>query len=399
MEGTDAMRALVWQGPGSVEMTDVPDPGIRDSGDAVVRLTVSALCGTDLHMIRGTMPGMRAGTVLGHEGVGVVEEVGAGVRAFRAGDRGVVPSTLCCGACSYCRSGYTSQCDVMNPNGPQAGTAILGGPAANGPFDGLQAQLARIPVADANLVPLSETVSDEQAIITSDVFPTGYFAAQRAEVAPGDTVAVFGAGPVGQLSIASARHLGATRVFAVDRQPSRLEKARRQHAEPVNYAEENPVEVIRELTGGIGADRVIDAVGVDSYSADGSSDGQRAAEVTEAAGGGQTAWHAGDAPSLAAEWTVKAVAKAGTVGIVGVYPPTVRTWPIGTAMNRNLRMRAGNCPHRALIPRLIDIIAARQLDPARVITQQRSLTDAEQAYRSFDEHADGWVKVAIDPAS
>jgi threonine dehydrogenase-like Zn-dependent dehydrogenase len=391
------MKAVVWQGPGHIEMSDVPDPGIQEPTDAVVRLTVSALCGTDLHMIRGTMPGMREGTVLGHEGVGIVEEVGSGVRGFRAGDRVVVPSTLCCGTCSYCRSGYTSQCDVANPNGPQAGTAIFGAPAANGPFDGLQAQFARVPLADANLIPLPETVSDDQAIVTSDVFPTGYFGAQLAEVSPGDTVAVFGCGPVGQLAIASARHLGATRVFAVDREPGRLEKARHQHAEPVNYAEENPVTVIRELTRGIGTDRVIDAVGVDSYSADGNADGQRQTEVAEATGGGQTAWQAGDAPSLAAEWTVKAVAKAGTVGIVGVYPPTLRTWPMGTAMNRNLRVRAGNCPHRALIPRLIDIIASQQLDPARAITEHEGLTDAVAAYRTFDQHADGWVKVAIDP--
>jgi len=338
--------------------------------------------------------------MLGHEGVGVVEEVGAGVRSFRPGDRVVISSTLCCGRCSYCRAGYTSQCDTVNPHGALAGTAFFGGPGQTGPFDGLQAQFARVPWADANLVPLPDAVSDEQAIVASDVFPTGYFAAQLAEVSPGDTVAVFGCGPVGQLAIASVRHLGATRVFAVDRDGSRLEKARRQHVEPVDFSREDPVAVIRELTGGIGADRVIDAVGVDAYAPSRSGDEeQRAAELEEASGGGDVAWAAGDAPSQAAEWAVRAVAKAGTLGIVGVYPQTVRSWPIGEVMNRNLTVKAGNCPHRALMPTLIDIIAAGQLDPARALTQQETIADAEQAYRMFDTHDPGWVKVALDPAA
>jgi threonine dehydrogenase-like Zn-dependent dehydrogenase len=391
------MKAVVWQGPGEIELTEVPDPQLRGRGDAVVRLTVSAICGTDLHMIRGTMPGMRPGTVLGHEGVGVVEEVGSAVRAFRPGDRVVVPSTICCGACSYCRAGYTSQCDAANPGGPLAGTAFFGGPEATGAFDGLQAQFARIPMADANLVPLPDTVSDEQAIVASDVFPTGYFAAQLAEVSPGDTVAVFGLGPVGQLAIASARHLGATRIFAVDDDRSRLEKARHQHVEPVDFAAEDPVAVIRELSGGVGADRVIDAVGVDAYTAPG--DEEHGAEVHEVSGGGEVAWHAGDAPAQAARWAVQAVAKAGTVGIVGVYPQTAASWPIGEAMNRNLTVRMGNCPHRALLPTLIDIIAARQLDPARALTEQEAMTDAVAAYRQFDAHDPGWIKVAVDPAA
>lgn len=394
------MKAVTWQGPGEVEVSDVPDPAPREPGDAVVRLTTSAICGTDLHMVRGTMPGMRPGRVLGHEGVGVVEEVGAGVRAFRSGDRVVVPSTLCCGRCSYCRAGYTSQCDAANPNGSQAGTAILGGPQDNGGFDGLQARYARIPWADANLVPLPDAVDDDQAIMLSDVFPTGYFGAKLAEVSRGDTVAVFGCGPVGQLAIASARHLGATRVFAVDRDAARLEKARRQHVEPVDAAAEDPVEVLRELTGGIGPDRVIDAVGIDAYgprSAGGDDQERRAAELEEATGGGATAWNAGDDPSLAARWSAQAVAKAGTIGVVGVYPPTAHTFPIGTVLNRNLTVRAGNCPHRALIPELIDIVAAGTLDPGRGVTVRRGVADAVEAYRTFDEHRPGWVKVAIDP--
>ncbi|OZM77209.1 alcohol dehydrogenase catalytic domain-containing protein [Pseudonocardia sp. MH-G8] len=394
------MKAVIWQGPGDIAMSEVPDPQVQDGGDAIVRLTMSAICGTDLHMIRGTMPGMRPGTVLGHEGVGVVEEVGGSVRAFRPGDRVVIPSTICCGACSYCRAGYTSQCDVANPNGALAGTAFYGGPEPTGPFDGLQAQFARVPRADANLVPLPDTVSDEQAIILSDVFTTGFYGAQLAEVGPGDTVAVFGCGPVGQLAIASARHLGATRVFAVDGVPGRLEKARRQHVEPVDFTSEDPVAAIRELTGGIGADRVIDAVGVDAYAPPGAGDPERRTEeLEEVSGGGDTAWNVGDAPSQASQWAVQAVAKAGTVGIVGVYPQTAASWPIGMAMNRNLTVKMGNCPHRALMPELIDIVAAGQLDPARAITEKEPMTDAVEAYRTFDAHEPGWVKVAVEPAT
>lgn len=390
------MRAVVWQAPGEIEFAEVPDPRIEQPTDSVVRLTLSAICGTDLHMIRGTMPGMRPGTVLGHEGVGVVEEVGSSVRAFRPGDRVVIPSTLCCGRCSYCRAGYTSQCDYANPNGPQAGTSFFGGPEPTGAFNGLQAAYARVPMADANLVPLPGTVSDDQAIVASDVLPTGYFGAQLAEVSKGDTVAVFGAGPVGQLAIACARHFGATRVIAVDREPWRLEKARRQHVEPVDFSTEDPVETIRELTGGIGVDRVIDAVGVDAYAPPG-GDGAGRSEVAEAAGGGETAWQVADAPSQAAQWAVQAVAKAGTVGVVGVYPQTARSWPIGIAMNRNLTVRMGNCPHRALLPELIDLMASGKLDPAKVLTQHEGMADAVEAYRRFDEHEAGWVKVAIQP--
>jgi threonine dehydrogenase-like Zn-dependent dehydrogenase len=393
------MRAVVWQGPGQIDLAEVPDPRIVQPSDAIVRVTVSAICGTDLHMVRGTMPGMVPGTVLGHEGVGVVEEVGPGVRAFRPGDRVVIPSTLCCGSCSYCRAGYTSQCDRVNPHGPLAGTAFFGGPEQTGPFQGLQAPYARVPFADANLVPLPETVTDEQAIVASDVLPTGYFGAKLAEVSRGDTVAVFGCGPVGQLAIASARHLGATRVIAVDRDPWRLEKARRQHVEPVDFSREDPVAVIRELTGGIGVDRVIDAVGVDAYTPSGEADERHRGEVHEVTSGGEVAWSAADAPSQAAEWAVEAVAKAGTVGVIGVYPQTARSWPIGIALNRNLTVKLGNCPHRALLPELIDLIAADALDPARVLTQDKQLDDVLDAYRRFDQHQSGWVKVALRPAA
>lgn len=218
-------------------------------------ITTSALCGTDLHFVRGTMAGMREGTVLGHEGVGVVDEVGPGVRNHSPGDRVVIASTIGCGACSYCRAGYYAQCDNANPGGRRAGTAFFGGPEATGAYDGLQAEHARIPFAHTGLVPLPDEISDEQAILLSDIFPTGWFGARLAEVGDGDTVVVFGCGPVGLFAITSAFRQGAGRVIAVDGVTSRLEQARMLHAEVVDFNAEDPVQAVVELTGGAGADR------------------------------------------------------------------------------------------------------------------------------------------------
>ncbi len=385
------MKAVVWQGPGDIALQDVPDPAVQRSTDAVVRLTMSAICGTDLHMVRGTFPGMAEGTVLGHEGVGVVEDVGSDVRAFRRGDRVVVPSTINCGTCSYCRAGYTAQCDVANPNGALAGTAIFGGPEPAGGFPGMQAGFVRVPFANATLVPLPDEVIDEQAIVLSDVLPTGWFGARLAEVDQGDTVAVFGCGPVGLLAIASAWKQGATRVFAVDSVPARLDLARRQHAEPVDFSAEEPVDTLRSLTGGIGPDRVIDAVGVDAYT---TTHGDTE-EQDRSAGGGQLAWAHGTYPSQAARWGVDAVAKAGTIGVIGVYPPSLDAWPIGSAMNKNLTVHMGNCNHRALIPELIDLVATGGLDPSSVLEREEPITDAIEAYRVFDRREPGWTKVAL----
>lgn len=390
------MKAVVWQAPGQIELQEVPDARVEQPSDAVVRLTMSAVCGTDLHMVRGTMPDMVPGTVLGHEGVGVVETVGTEVRAFVPGDRVVIPSTICCGTCSYCRAGYTSQCDNANPNGPRAGTSFFGGPRSTGPVNGLQASFVRVPYADANLIPLPDAVRDEQAIVLSDIYPTAWFGAQCAEVTRGDTVAVFGCGPVGQLAIASAWRMGAGRVIAVDNVASRLETARSQHAEPIDFGTEDPVAVIGERTGGIGADRVIDAVGIDAYSNTGEEQSHEIGEVT---GGGAGTWGRGSAPSQAAQWAIESVAKAGTIGIVGVYPPTARTWPIGMAMNKNLTLKMGNCPHRSIIPQLVDMVASGLSNPAQLLTQIEPIDDVIEAYRIFDTREPGWIKVALAPVA
>lgn len=258
------MKAVVWHSQGDIRLDTVPDPRLIEPTDAIVQITRSAICGTDLHMVRGTFAGMTPGTILGHEAVGVVTELGAQVRGFSVGDRVLVCSTISCGVCAQCRAGNTAQCDTANTNGPQAGTAFFGGPQPTGPVDGLQAEYARIPWASHTLLPLPETVSDDQAILLSDILPTSWYGAELAGVHSGDTVAVFGAGIVGQLAIASAFRQGAGRVFSIDGISGRLDMAKAQNAEVIDFNTEDPLAVLKELTLGAGVDAVIDAVGVDA---------------------------------------------------------------------------------------------------------------------------------------
>lgn len=400
------MKAVVWHGVGDIRIDDVPDPSIQEPTDAVIRVTASAICGTDLHLVRGTMPGMAPGTVLGHEAVGVVEQTGSAVRGFSEGDRVVVCSTVACGTCSYCRAGYYAQCDNANPNGPSAGTCFFGGPQMTGPVNGLQAERARIPHATTTLVKIPDNVSDDQAIMVSDVLPTGWFGARLAQVSTGDTVLVLGAGVVGQCAIASAKRQGAARVLVVDGIKDRLDVARRQNAETIDFNSEDPVEVVQELTGGIGADRVIDAVGVDAQRpksgpaaeklpADVEAlEAERRAAAPEGDPSGDQ-WVPGDAPSLAARWAVKAVAKAGTIGVIGVYPPTFQAFPFGEAMNRNLTIQAGNCNHRRYVPGLLGRVARGDIDPSSFITQLTDPMSMVDAYREFDERHQGWLKTVV----
>ena len=401
------MKAVVFHGVGDIRLEEVPEPKLQAPTDAIVRITASAICGTDLHMIRGTVPGMAEGTILGHEGVGVIEALGPDVRNFSVGDRVIIPSTICCGNCSYCRAGYTSQCDVANPNGPQAGTAFYGGPQKSGPFDGLQAEKARVPFANVNLVKIPDGMEDAQALLLSDVFPTSWMAAEMAEIEDGDTVAVFGCGPIGQLAIASAKLMGAGRVFAVDCLPDRLQAAKAQGAEIIDFSKENPVEQIQRLTGGIGVDRAIDAVGVDSVHAhDGPAKPSRSErkqfdeelkEIAPKTNPSGKNWIPGDAPSQALEWAAMALAKAGTLSIIGVYPQTDRYFPLGLAMNRNLTINTGNCNHRKYIPHLIDLVEEGVIDPASILSQRKPFGEVMDAYRAFDRRDPTWLKVGLFP--
>lgn len=403
------MKAVVFHGVGDIRVDEVPEPEIREPTDAIVRLTSSAICGTDLHFVRGTMSGTRPGTILGHEGVGVVEQLGDDVRNLELGDRVVIPSTIACGTCSYCRAGYYAQCSNANPNGPDAGTAFFGGPESTGPFDGLQAEMARIPYANVGLVKLPDEVADEDAIVISDIFPTGYFGAEIAEIESGDTVAVFGCGPVGQFAILSAKLLGAGRVLAVDGHEDRLASARRQGAEVINFNHDAPVETIKRLTGGIGVDRAIDAVGIDAErpkegpAASASGKLRESFQAELEANAPETAqqdghWKPGDAPSQALRWEVEAVAKAGTLSIVGVYPPTMESFPIGAAMNKNLTINMGNCNHRKYLPPLVELVRTGAVVPSAILSQVEPIDDAVAAYECFDARAAGWMKVELASA-
>jgi threonine dehydrogenase-like Zn-dependent dehydrogenase len=404
------MKAVVFRGIGDIRLENVKEPKIKHDQDAIIRVTASAICGTDLHMVRGTMPNMKSGTILGHEAVGIIEEVGRGVRNLAPGDRVVVGSTISCGNCSYCRASYYSQCDNANPLGKMAATAFFGGPVETGGFDGLQAEYARIPFANVGAVKLPDDVSDDQAITISDIFPTGYFAADLAEIKPGDSVAVFGCGPVGQFAIASAFMMGASRVFAVDHVESRLHMARGQGAEVINFDREHPVLAIREATSGIGVDRAMDAVGVDAEHAESGPAWatakasrklykQQLEEIAPKTNTKNGNWVPGNAPSLALEWAVESLAKAGTLSIVGVYPMAAKWFPIGMAMNRNLTIKMGNCPHRRYIPKLIDLVQSGRINPASILTQVQPLSSVIDAYKAFDRREDGWVKVELLPAT
>lgn len=401
------MKAIVFHGIGDIRLDEVPEPRIESPMDAIVRLTASAICGTDLHMVRGTMPGMSAGTVMGHEGVGFIEELGPGVRNLKEGERVVIPATVACGHCVYCRAGYTSQCDVANPNGPKAGTTFFGSPRSNGMLNGLQAEKARVPYANTGLCKVPGEVTDEQAILLSDIFPTGWFGARLADIKPGDTVAVFGCGPVGLFAVLSAFLQGAGRVLAVDTIASRLEMARTLGAEVIDYNVEDPVQTIQELTGGIGVDRAIDAVGVDAEiptqgPAEKAASSQRrqfdmerdqVAPESHPHGGN---WEPGHGPSQVVNWAVESLAKAGTLSIIGVYPPSHRFFPLGAAMNKNLTLKMGNCNHRKYIPKLMDLVRSGTVDPARLLTQKEPLTSALEAYQAFDRRQEGWIKVEIE---
>ncbi|MGH9605930.1 MAG: zinc-dependent alcohol dehydrogenase [Terracidiphilus sp.] len=403
------MKAVIYRGIGEVALENVPEPKIQQPTDAIIRITASAICGTDLHFVRGTFPGVKEGRILGHEAVGIVEEAGKAVRNLRKGDRVVVPSTVGCGSCTYCRAGYHSQCEVANPNGPDAGSVFFGGPEAAGGLDGLQAEFARIPFAGATLVKLPDEITDDQAVLMSDILPTSYMAAVMAEIKPSDIVAIFGCGPVGLFAITCAQHLGAGRIFAVDNVKSRLDMAQSHGAEIVDFDREDPIEALKELTRGSGPDRTIDAVGVDAATA---RKGPAAAkpeaaerfkkELDEIAPKGvpnDKAFQPGGAPSQSLKWAIEAAAKAGTVSVIGVYPAPVSGFPIDKVLEKNLTLKAGNCNHRRYMPEMIELVRSGVIRPEQFLTQREPIQSAIDAYRSFAKHERGWIKVELDPAA
>ncbi|GCE15911.1 zinc-dependent alcohol dehydrogenase [Tengunoibacter tsumagoiensis] len=406
------MKAVVFHGVGDIRLDDVTEPKLQEATDAIVRITGTAICGTDLHLVRGTEAGMEPNTILGHEAIGVVEQIGSNVKEIQVGDRVVVTSSITCGTCEKCQAGRYDLCLKANPNGPRGATAFFGGPKTTGSFQGLQAEKARIPFADNTLIKLPNSISDEQAILLSDIFPTAYYGAELAEIKAGNVVAIFGCGPVGLATIMCAQLLGAGRIFAVDTIPSRLEKARELGAEVIDYNAEDPVKAIKRFTDQIGADRVIDAVGVDANRPHHGlhklksavlgvlhkSNGHNGHSIQQESNPQGDNWHPGDAPGRALSWGVEATAKAGTFSIIGVYPEVVQEFPLGMAMNRNITVTMGHCPHRKYIPHLIELVTDGVLDPTVILTEKESLTSAIDAYKAFDERQPGWIKVMLQPA-
>jgi threonine dehydrogenase-like Zn-dependent dehydrogenase len=402
------MKALVFHEVGDIRLDNIADPIIENQFDVIVEITTSAICGTDLHFIRGTVGPMKSGTVLGHEAVGIVSEIGKGITNFKVGDRVIIPSTIACGACDMCHQSNFSQCNKANPKGPESGTAFFGGPVASGSFHGCQAEFVRVPFGNHNLVKLPSSVSDDKAILLSDIFPTAYFAVDIAKVKKGDIVLISGCGPVGQFAIAGCQLRGVSKIIAVDTVPSRLAMAQRQGAEIIDFNEDDPVEKLKELTNGRMADVVIDAVGVDAYCPEHGPAHKKSAnrkehfttellQLVPAIKNDGPNWIPGNAPSYVLNEAVDLVAKCGTISIIGVYPEALKTFPIGKAMNKNLKIVMGNCPHRAYIPRLVHFVEAGLIDPSLMLTQVESLENIVSAYKQFDLRSEGWIKVGLTP--
>jgi threonine dehydrogenase-like Zn-dependent dehydrogenase len=391
------MRATCWHGTKSVRVDEVPEPKILNQRDAIVRITRTAICGSDLHLYNGFVPTMRSGDVLGHEFMGEVVETGSAVTNLAKGDRVVVPFPIACGHCAQCERELYSLCENSNPNAWMAEKmwgyspcGIFGYSHMLGGYAGGQAEYARVPFADVGPLKLPDSVEDEQALFLSDIFPTGYMAAEVCNIQPGDTIAVWGCGPVGQFAIKSAYMLGAERVIAIDRFPYRLDWAReRAGAETINYAEADVYEALEEMTGGRGPDSCIDAVGMEGHSPGvmGAYDRVKTAMMMET-----------DRP-VALRQAILACRSGGTVSVAGVYSGFIDKFPMGAVVNRSLTIKSGQTHvHRYLQP-LLDRIVRREIDPSFVITHRLGLDEAANGYSIFNNKEDDCLKVVLKTAA
>jgi threonine dehydrogenase-like Zn-dependent dehydrogenase len=391
------MRANTWMGKTHVEVQNVPDPKILNSHDAIVKISSTAIYGSDLHLYNGFIPTMRKGDILGHEFMGEVVETGPAVRRLKGGDRVIVPFPIACGRCGACERGLTSVCQNSNPNAGiaekimgRSPSGIFGYSHMLGGFAGGQAEYARVPFADVGPIKIEDDIPDEQVLFLSDILPTGYMGADMCDITPRDVVAVWGAGPVGQFAIASARLLGAERVIAIDRFPYRLQMAQEKAGatDLINYEEVSVLETLEDLTAGRGPDACIDAVGMESHIDVGPLHAyDRAKQMVRA----ET-----DRPHALRE-AIMACANGGVVSVIGVYGGFVDKFPMGPFMNRSLRMRTGQCHvHRYMAP-LMERIRAGQIDPSFVITHRMSLEDAPRGYQMFRDKKDNCEKVVLSP--
>jgi threonine dehydrogenase-like Zn-dependent dehydrogenase len=389
------MKALTWHGKGDMRCEAVPDPTIEDGRDAIIKVTACAICGSDLHIYDGVIPSMESGDIVGHETMGEVLEVGKDNSKLKVGDRVVVPFTIACGECFFCKRGFFSGCERSNPNKDKAAKLWGNSPAGLfgyshllGGFSGGQAEYLRVPYADVGPIKVPEGLTDEQVLFLSDIFPTGYMAADFCNIQSGDTIAIWGCGPVGQMAIRSAFILGAERVIAIDTVPERLELARSAGAVTLDFMDEDIYDRIMELTKGRGADATIDAVGTEP---------ETKASFDSVVDRIKVATFMGtDRPHVLRQ-AIHCTRNFGTVSIVGVYGGFVDKIPMGSAINRGLTFRMAQTPVQHYLPILMERIQKGEIDPSFVITHRGSLEDGPDLYKTFRDKKDGCIKVVLKP--
>jgi threonine dehydrogenase-like Zn-dependent dehydrogenase len=390
------VRATCWMGRNRVEVTEVPDPVIMNERDAIVKITATAICGSDLHLYDGYIPTMEKGDILGHEFMGEVVELGSAVTNLNVGDRVVVPFPIACGACNACVGGYYSLCENSNPNAGMAeklwghaSAGMFGYSHLTGGFAGGQAEYVRVPFADVGPVRIESDLPDEKVLFLSDIFPTAWMGAEMCDIRPGDVVAVWGAGPVGLLAMSSAYLMGAEKVIAIDRVPARLTMAReRAGAEVIDYEAVDVREALLEITAGRGPDSCIDAVGLEAHSD--SAPLQLYDRLKQAV-------RAETDRGPALRQAILACRNGGTVSVIGVYGGMMDKFPIGSWMNRSITLRGGQCHVQRYTAPLLERIERSDIDPSYVITHQLPLDQAPQAYETFKHKRDDCVKVVLKP--
>lgn len=389
------MKALCWFGKYDVRVYDVPEPKILNPHDAIIKVTTTAICGSDLHLYDAYIPTMQKGDILGHEFMGEVVEVGSAVQNLKPGDRVVVPFTIACGKCFFCKQEKWSACDNTNPNAGMAellygysGSGLFGYSHMMGGYAGGQAEYVRVPFADVGPIKIENGLTDEQVLFLSDIFPTGYMAAENCNIQPGDTVAIWGCGPVGQFAIKSAFMLGAERVIAIDDAPERLLLASESSgAETINFAEEDVFERLKQMTGGLGPDSCIDAVGLEAHGVtlDALYDRAKAALML-----------ATDRPH-ALRQAIHACRKGGTVSVPGVYGGFLDKFPFGAAFSKGLTFKMGQTHVHKYMKPLLKKVENGEIDPSFVITHRLSLKDAPQGYATFKNKEQECIKVVMKP--